>query len=113
TALRFASKRQVIELSEKAKVVWRKVYCELTNPPTSTPIVDAVTARGEPQTRRIATIYALMDLLPAVKVQHLHAGREVWRYCSDSARFIFGPADRPALEARIMDLLAGSVDGLS
>jgi len=39
---------------------------------------------------RIASIYALADLSPFIQQPHLAAGLEVWRYCADSAAFIFG-----------------------
>lgn len=112
-ALEFASKNRRVDLSPKANALWQEVYYELTTPPASTPLVDAVTARGEPQVRRLATIYALMDLSPVVKLQHLHAALEVWRFCNDSAHFIFGPIGRPSLEDRILGLLVDSTAGLT
>ena len=111
--LKFASRNRIIDLSQKARTLWHQVYYELTTQRKSTPLVDAVTARGEPQVRRIATIYALMDLSPVVKVHHLRAGLEVWRFADDSARFIFGQAEQPALEERILELLIDSEGGLN
>jgi hypothetical protein len=49
-----------------------------------------VTGRAIPQTRRLAHVYALMDSSERVREEHLRAALETWRYCADSARFIFG-----------------------
>ena len=39
---------------------------------------------------RLATNYALLDCSPLIRRPHLEAALEVWRYCQDSARHIFG-----------------------
>ncbi len=49
-----------------------------------------VTARAAPQVLRIATIFAVLDGRDQINTQHLRAAREIWRYCDDSARYIFG-----------------------
>jgi predicted transcriptional regulator len=41
---------------------------------------------------RLACIYALLDCSSVVRAEHLMAALEVWRYCEDSARFVFGDA---------------------
>jgi hypothetical protein len=53
-----------------------------------------VTGRAMPQVRRMACIYALMDCSEPVREEHLRAALETWRYCADSARFIFGGVSR-------------------
>jgi hypothetical protein len=57
-------------------------------------MLGAVTARGPAQVRRLAVIYALLDPKPdggaIVSVAHLRAALEVWRYCEESAAYIFG-----------------------
>ncbi len=57
-------------------------------------MLGAVTARGPAQARRLAVIYALLDPKPdggaIVGVAHLRAALEVWRYCHESAAYIFG-----------------------
>jgi Protein of unknown function (DUF3987) len=49
-----------------------------------------VTARAAPQVLRLALIFALLDARDQIGAQHLRAAREVWRYCDDSARYVFG-----------------------
>ena len=48
------------------------------------------TARAAAQVLRISLIYALLDGAPQVRREHLDAALEVWRYCEDSAKYIFG-----------------------
>ena len=50
----------------------------------------SVTARAEAQTMRLAALYALADGTATIGVAHLRAGLELWRYCFESARFLFG-----------------------
>ena len=52
----------------------------------------AVTGRAEAQVMRLAMIYAAADGTFVVCRNHLEAGLEVWRYCEDSARYVFGDA---------------------
>jgi hypothetical protein len=39
---------------------------------------------------RLAVIYALLDASRLIRREHLRAALEVWRYCDDSAKHIFG-----------------------
>lgn len=50
------------------------------------------TARAAPNVLRISLIYALLDGATEIRREHLTAALEVWRYCEESARFIFGDA---------------------
>lgn len=51
-----------------------------------------VTARAAPQVLRLALIFAVLDGKDQISATHLLAAREVWRYCEESARYIFGEA---------------------
>ena len=50
----------------------------------------AVTARAEAQVMRLAMLYALLDESHMIRLDHLRAGLEVWRYCDESAAYAFG-----------------------
>lgn len=68
-----------------------------------------VTGRAVPQTRRLAHVYALMDCSEKVREEHLRAALETWRYCADSARFIFGGVQKADPVAdKILEALRGS-----
>ena len=41
---------------------------------------------------RIAMIYALLDSSSLIRLEHLKAALEIWRYCRESASYIFGSA---------------------
>jgi hypothetical protein len=53
-------------------------------------LLGAMTARAEAQVMRLACLYALGDRSTDIKLAHLQAALDVWRYCFDSARYIFG-----------------------
>jgi DNA replicative helicase MCM subunit Mcm2 (Cdc46/Mcm family) len=52
-------------------------------------LLGAITARAEAQVLRLSCIYALLDCSNAVGVDHLKAALALWRYCDESARWIF------------------------
>jgi hypothetical protein len=39
---------------------------------------------------RVACVYALLDYSAVVEEAHLRAALALWKYCEDSAKFIFG-----------------------
>ncbi len=112
SALEKANRTGDIPRTEKAKQLWDRVYPQLTTPPPG--MVGAVIARGAPQVARMAVIYALLDESPVVKLQHLRAALAVWRYCQQSAEYIFRDITGNPVAEKAMKLLrdAGD-DGLS
>ena len=56
-------------MTDAAKQAWQTVYGELTAAKYG--LLDAVTARAEAQTARIAMVYALLDGCPQTDVRHL------------------------------------------
>jgi hypothetical protein len=71
----------------KARLEWERIYADLGAPVPG--VVGGVTSRAEPQVLRLALIYALLDKSTFIGLKHLLAAREVWRYCFDSARYVF------------------------
>ena len=49
-----------------------------------------ITARAAQQVLRLSLIYAKLDRAHRIQRQHLEAALEVWRYCEDSCRYLFG-----------------------
>lgn len=74
--------------SEAAKERWKQVYPTLSEGHPG--LEGALTARAEAQVLRLALIYALLDRSPAIALDQLEAALEVWRYCAESAAYIFG-----------------------
>jgi hypothetical protein len=89
----------------RARAAWAKLYGELgyeSDDEESDGHFDAITARAAPLIRRLALIYAAIDRSSEVTVKHLAAGLEVWRYCEQSAAYLFaGEAVAAGLEGRI------------
>ena len=94
---------------DRARARWKAVYAELSEGKPG--MFGAVTARAEAQVIRIACLYALLDQSPVVKIEHLEAALAVWRYCEESARFIFGDATGDPVADQVLEALqrAGSV----
>ena len=62
---------------------------------------------------RLACLYALMDLKAEIEVEHLQAALALWRYCEDSARYIFGDAPGDPVANRILTALKMAPKGLT
>jgi hypothetical protein len=97
-------------LDEAARDLWKEYYYDEFSKPVLG-LVGGVTDRAAPQIRRLACIYALLDCKDRVSRDHLRAALAVWRYCFDSAKFIFGgPVHDPTGEA-IVTYLRNQVEG--
>lgn len=77
-----------VPFDSQARVAWPAMY-ERLSVERPGPAGDAM-ARAPAQVRRLALIYALLDGENVVRVCHLEAALEVWRYCEDSAKYVFG-----------------------
>ncbi|BDC48738.1 hypothetical protein F183_A10540 [Bryobacterales bacterium F-183] len=88
TAVEDARQVGVMPRDEKARALWAERYEKLSDGRIG--LLGSVTSRAEAQVGRIACIYALLDQSEIVREEHLKAALEVWRYCEDSARYIFG-----------------------
>lgn len=77
-----------VTMDPAARCLWEPTYEKLTRERLG--MFGAATARAEAQVLRIALIYALVDRSTVIGEHHLRAAFEVWRYASESARFVFG-----------------------
>jgi hypothetical protein len=101
-----------VERDRDAQALWRSVYPALSS---GTPgLLGMITNRAEAYVMRLALIYALLDRDKFIREQHLRAGLANWKYCVQSAEFIFGSAlgDRQA-EKLLKALRAAGERGLS
>lgn len=74
----------------------------------------SATARAAPNVIRLSMIYALLDQSPVVRKEHLLSALEVWRYSSDSARYLFGDAlGDPVADQILQELRRRAPDGLT
>jgi hypothetical protein len=87
------------------------VYRELTEERHG--MYGACTARAAAITLRVSLIYALLDGAREIRKEHLLAALEVWRYCDDSAKYIFGDATGDSTADEILRALRASPGGLN
>lgn len=86
-AMSFAAGVGRLERDNEAREGWAEVYHDLSEGKPG--LLGFVTARAEAQTMRLACIYALLDLSPVVRLEHLQAALALWEYCERSAAYIF------------------------
>ena len=88
-AAEFAAYGRIFRRDDQAAAAWRGgLYEELTDDRGG--LFGAATSRAEAHVMRIAMIYAVLDRSTAITIHHLNAAVQVWRYCEDSARWLFG-----------------------
>ncbi len=110
-AAQFASTTRELRRDAKANALWRQVYEKLSEGKPG--LLGAATSRAEAQVMRLACVYAVLDCSKLIRVRHLKAALEVWRYCEDSARYIFGEALGDPTADEILRRLRESEEGLS
>jgi len=110
-AVTFAKGVGAMTRSEKASALWRAKYAKLSEGKAG--LLGAMTSRAEAQVTRLSCLYALLDKRRVVHIQHLQAALEVWRYCQDSAKFIFGDAIGDPMADEILHALKTNAAGMT
>jgi hypothetical protein len=110
-AIDFARNVGRLEFVSDARTEWERVYRNLSEGRLG--LLEAITARAEAQAVRLAMLYALLDESADIKLVHLRAALAAWRYCEDSARFIFGDSIGDPTADEILALLRGSGEGVT
>ena len=87
-ALNFARTAGEMTRDDECNELWDDVYGKLTADQPG--LFGAVTSRSEAQVLRLSCLYALLEKSAVVGQRHLLAALALWKYCEDSARFIFG-----------------------
>lgn len=67
-----------------------------------------ILSRAPSHVKRLALIYAILDCAPAIGVRHLTAALGLWRYCEQSAVYIFGDLTGDATADAILTALRQS-----
>lgn len=88
-----------IDFDNDTRKLWPALYSELGRNEGGR--LGAIVDRAEPQVRRLALVYAAIDRSEAVRPVHLKAALEVWRYCEESAAYLFGDAPALGAEGRV------------
>lgn len=100
-AVQFGSQARRIEPDAEAWEYWDAAYEKLSNGRPG--MLGAITARAEAQVLRLALLYALLDLDELIRISHLEAALELWRYCYESARWIWGEATGDPVQDAILE----------
>jgi hypothetical protein len=112
-ALEWAQGGRHITWGDDAKENWKKFYGELANRVT-TGLYGRITSRAEAQVLRIALIYAVLEKSMYIRLPHLNAAIEIWRYCDESARYIFGSGfSRDTTEETILKAVRSRPTGIA
>ena len=107
-----------VKLNGDAQDIWgynnnpqAGVYSKLAAPKSG--MFGQVTARAAQQVLRLALIYSLLDGVLEIRREHLQAALEVWRYCEESCRYIFGDTTGNATADTILRALAAKPHGMT
>lgn len=88
-AIRRGRSLGAVSFETAAGDAWDAAYARFGSDAPS-PLLADLEARGDMHTLRLAMIFALLDGSALIEVCHLEAALAVWRYCRDSARYVFG-----------------------
>src|SRR5215475_9105819 len=95
-----------VRFNREAAAVWEREYAGLSDARPG--MLGSMTSRAEAHVVRLSLIYALLDAATEIGPQHLAAALAVWRYCFDSARFIWGDALGDPVADEVLRSLAGA-----
>lgn len=110
-AIKAASGRGEIGLDTAATALWRQEYERLDREQPGR--YGQVTARAAVLVRRLALIYAILGQSQVVTSDHLRAALDLWRYCDESAKLLFGDALGNSRARRIYEALLERPEGMS
>ena len=105
--------REVGEMRRDAEAgaMWHEVYPQLSGERGG--LFGSLTSRAEAHVLRLSCIYALLDRSAEVRRCHLEAALALWKYCEDSAEFIFGTAQGNQVVDQILKALRSASEGLT
>lgn len=95
----------------EARAMWHEVYPQLSGERGG--LFGSLTSRAEAHVLRLSCIYALLDHSTEVRRCHLEAALALWKYCEDSAEFIFGADLGNHVADQILKALGNAPEGLT
>ncbi|MGI8825589.1 MAG: DUF3987 domain-containing protein [Chloroflexota bacterium] len=111
-ALEFGSSlKDPINRDREASRRWEVVYEELSEGKPG--LYGAIIGRAEAYVLRLSALYAVLDLSPVVRVEHLDAALAVWSYAEASAANIFAQAGVTLSDRILTAIRAAGSEGLS
>jgi hypothetical protein len=105
-AMLAAQARGPIAVADDAKPLWAAFYQTIEEPAQrGGELLDHLTARAAPQALRLSLLYALIDGAAQIMPPHIQAAIALWRFCEDSARYIFAATTSDHTADEIMNAL--------
>jgi len=89
-AQEWAAHPRILRRDNQARAIWHDVYGALTAERAG--MFGGATTRAEAQVLRLSVLYAILDCSASIRAEHLLAALAIWRYCEQSARWVFGDA---------------------
>lgn len=103
-SIEHATRTGRIRFSADAEALFAEVYPALTDGREG--LVGAVTARADAYVRRLGLVYALLARRSEIDLSDMQAALAAWRYCEDSAAYLFGGGTAPdRLTGRVLSIL--------
>jgi hypothetical protein len=100
-AIKRAQGIHLLRRSPAAEDLWETAYRGFADAPAG--LAATVTARPEANTLRLSVAYALLDGSDVIQLDHLEAALAVWRYCEQSASYVFGDALGDEVADRLLE----------
>jgi hypothetical protein len=88
--MEWAQEPRMLRRDAEASAIWHAVYGTLTSGHPG--MLGAATNRAEAQVLRLSVLYAVLDCSDVIRAPHLLAALAVWRYCDQTALWLFGDA---------------------
>ena len=105
TALAKARTFGAMTRTAAATALWADLYAALSES-ESEGIYGALVARGEAQVLRLSMVYALLDGMAEIGVEHLRAAYALWQYCEASCQRLFGEVkEMPPLQKKLLQII--------
>ncbi|MFK7823750.1 MAG: hypothetical protein AB8G05_06325 [Oligoflexales bacterium] len=109
--LRFCYSPRRIFVSQSANQFWKEAY-SILNKDYCDPFGASI-ARGAAYVRRLAMLLAVFDCSELIEELHLRVAMELWRYCEDGCRLLWGEATGDRVADKVLETLRKNPDGLS
>ena len=97
--VKFATTVKHVSMTAQARKWWNNNYSKFEQEGPGG-MAGKMTTRAAAHIRRLAMIYALIDLTDQIELEHFQAAMKLWNYCEESAMYIFGGVTKEQL--RIM-----------
>ncbi len=92
-----------IYMSNRARAYFTDIYPDLSQ--SKPGLAGSIVSRAEAQVIRLSMLYALFDEKRAIDTNHIESALAFWKYCEDSAFFIFQGKSENSYERKIMNAL--------